>query len=104
MTYGEKIKIARIAKGMTQEELGKLVGVQKSAVAKWENGRVPNIKLETKIALSKILDISPIDTPYPIQEGIKSQKYDQVMKLLAFASPEQIDDVIKYIRFVLQDK
>ena len=31
---GEKIKAARLAKGMTQEELGKMLGVQKSAIAK----------------------------------------------------------------------
>ena len=40
MSIGKLIKDARIAKGLTQEELGELVGVQKSAIAKYENGRV----------------------------------------------------------------
>jgi transcriptional regulator with XRE-family HTH domain len=38
MEVGSLIKEARLAKGLTQEELGKLVGVQKSAIAKYENG------------------------------------------------------------------
>ena len=44
MEIGKKIKEARITKGLTQEELGKMVGLQKSAIAKYENGRVVNIK------------------------------------------------------------
>ena len=54
MNIGDKIRNARISKGMTQEELGKALGVQKSAIAKYENGRVVNIKRST---LKKISDI-----------------------------------------------
>ncbi|MBO7150968.1 MAG: helix-turn-helix transcriptional regulator, partial [Clostridia bacterium] len=39
MDIGAKIKAARLAKGMTQEELGAILGVQKSAIAKYESGR-----------------------------------------------------------------
>ena len=35
MEIGQKIKEARIAKGLTQEELGTMVGLQKSAIAKY---------------------------------------------------------------------
>ena len=45
MELGQKIKEARLQKGLTQEELGKIVGLQKSAIAKYENGRVVNIKV-----------------------------------------------------------
>ena len=41
---GERIKKLRKEKGMTQQELVELLGVQKSAIAKYENGRVPNLK------------------------------------------------------------
>ena len=47
MNVGEKIRAARLEKGMTQEELGSLLGVQKSAIAKYESGRVVNIKRTT---------------------------------------------------------
>lgn len=58
---GKLIKDARIAKGLTQEELGKLVGVQKSAIAKYENGRVVNIKRSTLQGLAKALDLKGSD-------------------------------------------
>ena len=59
MDIGGKIREARIAKGMTQEELGELLGVQKSAIAKYENGRVVNIKRSTLKKISKILGMRP---------------------------------------------
>ena len=54
---GQKIKHARLEKGMTQEELGHLLGVEKSAVAKYENGRIVNLKQGTLKKLSAILEI-----------------------------------------------
>ena len=61
MEIGEKIKNARIAKGLTQEALGKLVGLQKSAIAKYENGRVVNIKRSTLQKLATALDLRGSD-------------------------------------------
>jgi transcriptional regulator with XRE-family HTH domain len=61
MEIGAKIKTARIAKGLTQEELGKLVGVQKSAIAKYENGRVVNIKRSTLQGLANALGLKGSD-------------------------------------------
>ena len=59
MKIGEKIKVARKKKGLTQEDLGKLVGVQKSAIAKYENGRVVNIKRSTLQKIASALNIRP---------------------------------------------
>lgn len=42
-TLGQTIKTFRKRKGWTQDELGEKVGLQKSAIAKYENGRVGNI-------------------------------------------------------------
>lgn len=58
---GQIIREARKAKGLTQEELGRMLGIEKSAVAKYENGRVINIKRATLQKLSEILDISPAE-------------------------------------------
>ena len=55
------IRAARIRKNLTQEELGKRVGVTKSAVMKWEKGIVENIKRSTIIKLAAELDLSPLD-------------------------------------------
>lgn len=68
MNIGEKIKVARLAKGYTQEELGDLLGVQKSAVAKYENGRVVNIKRSVLAKISKVLEIPPVELVSDINE------------------------------------
>lgn len=54
---GQRIRAARLAKGMTQEELGQLLGVEKSAVAKYENGRIVNLKQATLKKISEVLEI-----------------------------------------------
>lgn len=59
MEIGQKIKKARLEKGMTQQELGDIVGVQKSAIAKYESGRVVNIKRNTLQKIAKALNIRP---------------------------------------------
>lgn len=61
MDIGKKIRDARLAKGLTQGELGDLVGLQKSAIAKYENGRVVNIKRSTLQKLAKALDLRGSD-------------------------------------------
>lgn len=61
MDIGDKIRNARLAKGLTQEELGNLVGLQKSAIAKYENGRVVNIKRSTLQKLAKALGLRGSD-------------------------------------------
>lgn len=70
---GEKIKAARLAKGMTQEELGDILGVQKSAIAKYESGRVVNIKRSTLKKISDVLGIPPFELVFD-EEHIKMQK------------------------------
>ena len=54
---GERIKKLRKEKGLTQEQLGKLLGVKKSAIAKYENNRVENLKKETIQKLSDIFEV-----------------------------------------------
>lgn len=44
MTMGDRIRYLRELNGMTQEELGELIDVQKSAIRKYEKGSVENIK------------------------------------------------------------
>lgn len=66
MDIGEKIRSARIAKGMTQEELGNHLGVQKSAIAKYENGRVVNIKRSTLKKISDVLGLRPSELIFDI--------------------------------------
>lgn len=59
MEMGELIKNLRIEKGLTQEELGNLLGLKKAAINKYENGRVENIKRSTIQKMAEIFDVSP---------------------------------------------
>ena len=54
MTIGEKIKKLRNEAGMTQAELASKLGVRDAAVAKYETGRVTNLKRETIAKLSEV--------------------------------------------------
>ena len=65
LSVGNIIKCARKNKGLTQDELGALLGVGKSSIQKYENGYVKNLKLETLRKLSDHLDILPAMLVYP---------------------------------------
>ena len=56
---GERIKKLRKEHKLTQSELGKIVGVQKSAIAKYERGEIINLKRDTIEKLSKYFDVKP---------------------------------------------
>lgn len=56
---GAYIKELRTERGMTQEEVGKIIGVQKAAVQKWENGTVKNLKRGTILKLADYFGVSP---------------------------------------------
>lgn len=53
---GNTIKQARQSKNMTQEELGKLIGVQKAQISRIENGK--NLTFSTLIRILKALGLS----------------------------------------------
>ena len=65
MTTGEKIKQLRKALGLTQEELGNMIGVQKAAINKYESGVVVNLKKSTISSLAKALHVSPVELLSP---------------------------------------
>lgn len=59
MKLGEELKRLRLERGYTQQQLGELLGVQKSAVQKYEKGTVKNLKKETISKLCQVFDVSP---------------------------------------------
>lgn len=63
MKMGDRIRQMRIDAGMTQEELAEKLGLQKSAIAKYENGRVENIKRST---IQKMAELSENQPQYPL--------------------------------------
>lgn len=56
---GRRIRELRLEKGLSQEELGRIVGVRRAAVNKWETGQVKNLRRDTIETLSRFFDVSP---------------------------------------------
>jgi len=72
-SFGDRLRAARIAAGMTQEQLGFALGVTKSSVSAWENNReTPGFKLLPELSgvLKHSLDelICGAATPAPSGE------------------------------------
>lgn len=58
-TPGERIKELRQLGGISQEELGRRIGVQRAAINKYENGTVTNIPIPTVEKLANVFQVSP---------------------------------------------
>ena len=72
MIIGERLREARIEKNMTQEILGKAIGVSKVSICGYETGtRTPN--MENFLDLVKVLDL---DVKYILGQDIKALKED----------------------------
>ena len=97
MDVGDLIKQARTAKGMTQEELAEKVGVQKSAVAKWENGRVSEIKRTNLMKLAMALGLDAVQL---LGDSEKQQKSTAADGGLSKEKSELID----YIKSLPEEK
>lgn len=109
MDIGLKIKTARQEKGLTQEELGNILGVQKSAIAKYESGRVVNIKRSTLKKISDVLGIPPFELIFDEHKEASdadNEIPDTVKQLveLAMSVPENKAELaLKLLRAIVED-
>ena len=100
-TVGDKIKERRIELGMTQEELGNKVGVQRAAINKYEKNIVENIKRSTQEKLAEALGFSPAELFYSEDEDLQLENI-----YMSFAKdaqdegidPDDIKDALALIR------
>jgi len=60
MKLGDKIKKRRLELGLTLEDVGKIVGVAKSTVNKWESGDIENMRKDKIELLAKALRVHPL--------------------------------------------
>ena len=108
MKTGEKIRNRRLELNMTMEDLGNAIGVQRSAINKYEKGTV-DIKSSTLSAIANALNV-PIgyllddldDVPQTLEARIISggidkmskERREQALKLLQVAFKE-FSDLLK---------
>jgi transcriptional regulator with XRE-family HTH domain len=68
MPFGNRLKDARIRKGMTQEELARAVGVTKGAIGNYES----ELSSPKEVILIKLMKILNIDANYLYQDMVAS--------------------------------
>ena len=59
ITPGTRIKELRMLSEMSQEELGRRVGVQRAAINKYEKGTVTNIPIHTVEKIANVFNVNP---------------------------------------------
>lgn len=98
MTTGERIKERRKALGMTQEELGRKLGVQKAAISKMEKNIVVNLKRDVISSLCEALDCSPSYLMGWDEEDEHARSISAAVDLLNRLSDEQLMTVLELLR------
>ena len=88
---GAIISELRKAKGVTQDELARYVGVSAQAVSKWENGGVPDTELLPKIADYFDVSIDKLFGREHLKGDISAAVFEQIRKHEAH-SPERFRD------------
>ncbi|MCM1261161.1 MAG: helix-turn-helix domain-containing protein [Butyrivibrio sp.] len=103
----ERIAALRKERGLTQEQLGKMVGVSSQAVGKWEKGGAPDIDLLP--ILSKQLGVS-IDALFGMEAGEQEkERVDAVVGrwLRGFPNEERMNQfcrmVLAVVKYFLPD-
>lgn len=88
MSFGSRLKDKREEIGLTQDELGKLIGASQSAVGSWEAGtNSPRATL-----LYNLFEILHCDANYLFQDEMKNLEYKDK------ATPEEFETIIKKYR------
>ena len=91
MGMAERIKERRKAMGYTQTELGEKLGLQASAIAKYENGRVKNMKRSVIANMANALECSPT---YLMGLDNKEQEKEEPPKIMQYY--ELLNDIGKH--------
>lgn len=84
--FSDRLREARRASGMTQEQLGFTLNITKSSVSAWENGReMPSFKLlpELREALSRSLDSLICGTEFQLDNIKETGKSERMNELTA---------------------
>lgn len=98
---GERIRNLRKAKGLTQEELGKYIGVKKSAIMKYEKGEVQNMKRSSIEVLSKLFNVSPSYLMCLEDNNQSDNEHSLVIDTSGFSDEdiEYLKKQIEYLKF-----
>ena len=97
MSVGATIKKLRQEKGLTQEELGELLGVKKAAVQKYESGQVQNLKQSIIKKLCEIFEKNPSVFIFNENEIVTEEQLRYEVGLIEQIQKTYGKDVIKLL-------
>ncbi len=94
MLIGERIKKARLEKGLSQEELGKIIDVSKVSICGYEKGtRTPT--LENLMQLLEVLNMTP-DNILGYEHKVVAENDENYVMYMAKEDIEIIKEIKKY--------
>ena len=105
MKTSDKIRKLRIEKGLSQEALGKLLGVKKAAINKYETGRVVNIKKSTLIEMARVFGVSPaelLDDAVDISISSLTKQEEQLLLFFRELNAEGQEELIKQAHLLIK--
>lgn len=123
MEISKLISDRRKELGLTLEEVGKIVGVSKSTVKKWEDGYISNMKRDKIALLAKALKLNPVilitgedestSTSQLTTDDIELQEYLEELKnrsemrmlfsIAKGATKEDVEKAVKIIEALKED-
>ena len=100
MTVGDRIRDARLAKGMTQEELAKRCGyTNRSTISKIEKN-VCETRLSTVEKIAKVLDVDPDYLVF----GDYEEKREEINRLFDRLDEYEQDAVLSFLTTLLGER
>lgn len=106
----KRLKELRLSRELTQEAVGKIIGVQKSAIQKYEKGNVENIKTSSIKKLSEFYGVSPLYIMGFSEKTKEEKKLERILmlfkerpeieELLNIAKELKKEDVKKVIKII----
>jgi transcriptional regulator with XRE-family HTH domain len=106
MDLGNIIKQLRIENNLTQEELGKLVGLKKAAIHKYESGIVQNMKRTTISKLANIFNVSPSYLlGYTDERNLQPTKQEnELINLILQLTDEETEELSKFVDYLISKR
>lgn len=99
-TLGRRVRLARKARHLTQEQLAQMVGVTQKAIAKIELDKQGTPKRTTLMGLARALQVPPSWIEYGSDRFEANETIYESARLLSDLSPEMQQALLAQIRLV----
>ncbi len=97
---GDRIREKRIEANMTLEELGKILGLSKSAINKWEKGVVLDIPLSSIKRMAELFNVPIVWLIGEENRECEATKRAALCTAALKVKPENLDNAIKLLELM----